>query len=90
MAITNALVSGSKISDLGDGEFGGGHGIEIIESGGGNLAGTVEDSNSAGNERVGVFGDETGAGTGAVTLIGVTFIGAPNGEGNTGGNAIVP
>ena len=37
VTIKRALVSGSKISDLGDGEFGGGHGIEILESGGGDL-----------------------------------------------------
>ena len=90
VTITRALVSGSKISDLGDGEFGGGHGIELLESGGGNLTGTVENSNSAANEVFGVFADETGAGIGAVTLTGVTFFGAPNGAGNTGGNAIVP
>ena len=50
----------------------------------------MENSNSAANELFGVFGDETGAGTGAVTLSGVTFFGAPNGSGNTGGTAIVP
>ena len=88
--ITRALVSGSKISDLGGGEFGGGHGIELLESGGGNLTGTVVNSNSAANEVFGVFADETGAGTGAVTLSNVTFFGAPNGAGNTGGSAIVP
>ena len=88
--ITTALVSGNKISDLGAGEFGGGHGIELLESGGGNLTGTVVNSNSAANEVFGVFADETGAGTAAVTLSGVTFFGAPNGAGNIGGNAIVP
>ena len=69
----------------------GGHGIELLEeAGGGDLTGTVKNSNSAANEAFGVFGDETGAGTGAVTLSNVTFVGAPNGVGNTGGNAIVP
>ena len=90
VTITRALVSGSKISDLGDGEFGGGHGIEILESGGGNLTGTVQNSNSAANEVFGVFADQADAGVGAVTLTGVTFFGAPNGSGNIGGNAIVP
>ena len=90
VTIERALVSGSKISDLGDGEFGGGHGIELLESGGGDLTGTVQNSNSAANEVFGVFADETGAGVGAVTLSGVTFFGAPNGSGNTGGTAIVP
>ena len=90
VTIKTALVSGNKISDLGDGEFGGGHGIELLESGGGDLTGTVENSNSAANEVFGVFADETGAGAGAVTLSNVTFFGAPNGSGNTGGTAIVP
>jgi hypothetical protein len=90
VTIQRALVSGNKISDLGEGEFGGGHGIELLESGGGNLAGSVKNSNSAANEAFGVFADETGAGVGAVTLTNVTFVGAPNGAGNTGGNAIVP
>ena len=62
VTITRALVSGNKISDLGDGEFGGGHGIELLESGGGELTGTVLNSNSAANEVFGVFADETGAG----------------------------
>ena len=90
VTILRALVSGNKISDLGDGEFGGGHGIEVLESGGGDLTGTVQNSNSAANEVFGVFADETGDGVGAVTLSNVTFVGAPNGAGNTGGTAIVP
>ena len=88
--ILNALVSGNKIADLGEDGLAGGHGIELLETGGGDLTGTVKNSNSAANEAFGVFGDETGAGTGAVTLSNVTFVGAPNGVGNTGGNAIVP
>ncbi len=88
--IVRALVSGNKISDLGEDGFAGGHGIELLESGGGDLTGTVSSSNSAANEGFGVFGDETGAGAGAVTLSGVTFVGAPNGAGDTGGNAILP
>ena len=88
--ITRALVSSNRISDLGDDGFAGGHGIELLESGGGDLTATVSSTNSAGNEGFGVFGDETGAGAGTVTLSGVTFFGAPNGTGNTGGSAIVP
>ena len=90
VAITRALVSGNKIADLGEDGFAGGHGIELLESGGGDLTGTVQNSNSAANEAFGVFADETGAGNGAVTLSGVTYFGAPNGSGNTGGTAIVP
>jgi hypothetical protein len=67
----------------------GGHGIEILESGGGNLTSTVSQSNSSGNESSGVWGDQTGAGSGTVTLSDVTFFGGLNLQGNTGGNAIV-
>jgi len=86
VTIKRALVSGSKLSDLGDGELGGGHGIELLESGGGNLTGTVENSNSAANEAFGVFAE----GSGAVALTGVTFFGAPNGSGDIGGSLLVP
>ena len=90
VTIERALVSRSKISDFGDEEFGGGHGIELLESGGGNLTGTVSNSNSAANEVFGVFAEQADAGVGAVTLTNVTFVGPPNGSGNTGGNTIVP
>jgi hypothetical protein len=65
----------------------GGHGIELLESGAGDLMASVSKSNSSGNEGFGVFGDETGAGAGTVTLAGVTFVGSANALGETGGTA---
>ena len=90
--IDKALSSGNTLS-LVDGELVGGHGIELLESGAGDLTATTSDANSSGNEGFGVFGDETGAGIGTVTLDDVTYFGTPNALGETGGGAtfvIVP
>jgi hypothetical protein len=65
--------------------FSKGHGIEVLESGAGDLTASVASSavlNNAGN---GVFGDETGAGAGTVTLTDVKNVG--NALGATGGTA---
>lgn len=90
--IQRALTTGNRQSLI-DGELAGGHGIELLESGAGDLTATTSSSNSSGNEGFGIFGDETGAGVSTVTLSGVTFIGPPNALGETGGGAtfvIVP
>jgi hypothetical protein len=90
--IETLLTSGNKKSLL-DGVPAGGHGLELLESGAGDLTAEVSKSNSAGNESYGIFGDETGAGTGTVSLSGVTYFGKPNGLGEKGGTAtfvIVP
>ena len=79
--ILRALTSGNTLSLL-DGVFAGGHGIELLESGGGDLSATVTKSNSSGNDGAGVFGS-----AGTVTLNGVTFFGASNTGGETGGTA---
>ena len=62
---TRSATSGRRLA--------GGHGIELLETGGGDLTATVSSANSAANEGFGVFGDETGAGAGAVTLSNVTY-----------------
>jgi len=62
-----------------------GHGIELLESGGGNLTATVANATVAANAGNGVFGDETGAGAGTVTTTNVN--GAGNALGETGGGA---
>ena len=90
--IRNAFTSGNKLSLLDD-VLAGGHGIELLESGAGDMTATVSRSNSSANEGFGVFGDETGAGAGTVSLSNVTFVGAANLLGDTGGTAtftIVP
>jgi hypothetical protein len=87
--ILRAFTSGNKLS-LVDDVLAGGHGIELLESGAGDLTATVSNSNSSANKGFGIFGDETGAGTGAVTLVFVTFFGNPNVLGDTGGTAIQP
>ena len=84
--IERALMSGNKLSLL-DGVLAGGHGIELLESGAGDMTASVSNANSAGNDGFGVFGDETGAGAGTVTLTDVTFFGAANSRGETGGTA---
>jgi hypothetical protein len=84
--IEKALTIGNKMSLIDD-VLAGGHGIELLESGAGDLMAGVSKSNSSGNEGFGVFGDETGAGTGTVSLIGVTFAGSANALGETGGTA---
>jgi hypothetical protein len=63
----------------------GGHGIEILESGGGDVTAAVSHANSSGNESFGV----SAAGSGTVTLDNVTFSGAPNLQGNIDGSIIV-
>ena len=92
VTIESALVSGSKVSDFGEGEFGGGHGIEILESGAGKIWWERwRIPILRGTSAFGVFGEETGAGTGAVTLIGGDLHGrAERSREIPGGNAIVP
>jgi hypothetical protein len=65
--------------------FSKGHGIEVLESGGGDLTATVSASSVLSNAGNGIFGDETGAGAGTVTLTDVTNVG--NALGETGGTA---
>ena len=60
-----------------------GHGIEILESGGGNLTATVASSTVSANAGNGVFGDETGAGSGSVVVLNLN--GAANALGSLGG-----
>jgi hypothetical protein len=84
--VANAFTNGNKQS-LVDDVLTGGHGLELLESGAGDITSTVSSSNSAGNAGFGIFGDETGAGVGTVTLTAVTFIGDPNALGETGGTA---
>ncbi|MGE0159472.1 MAG: hypothetical protein AB7T31_08655 [Gemmatimonadales bacterium] len=62
-----------------------GHGIELLESGGGDLTATVSASAVHDNAGNGVFGDETGAGAGTVTLRNVQS--AANALGPVGGTA---
>jgi hypothetical protein len=84
--IAGAITIRNKQSLIDD-ELGGGHGIELLESGAGDLTATVSKSNSSGNAAFGIFGDETGAGAGTVTLGNVSFTGTPNALGETGGTA---
>jgi hypothetical protein len=84
--IDRAISIGNKESLI-DGVLEGGHGFELLESGAGDLTATVSNSRAAGNARFGVFGDETGAGAGTVTLSNVSFAGTPNALGETGGTA---
>ena len=84
--IENARSSRNKLSLI-DGVLAGGHGLELLESGAGDLTAIASASNAAGNAGFGVFGDETGAGAGTVTLAGVTFVGPVNALGQTGGGA---
>ncbi len=65
--------------------FSKGHGIEVLESGGGDLTATVTSSAVLSNAGNGIFGDETGAGAGTVTLTTVTN--AQNALGPIGGTA---
>jgi uncharacterized alkaline shock family protein YloU len=65
--------------------FSKGHGIEVLESGGGDLTATVTSSTVLSNAGNGIFGDETGAGTGTVTLTNVSN--SQNTLGPTGGTA---
>ena len=79
--IDKAFTSGNKLSLIDD-ELAGGHGIELLESGGGDLAAAVARSNSAANEGFGIFGS-----AGAVSLSDVTYLGGVNLLGETGGAA---
>ncbi|MEQ1855157.1 MAG: hypothetical protein ABL963_01740 [Longimicrobiales bacterium] len=65
--------------------FSKGHGIEVLESGAGDLTGTISSSAVLSNAGNGIFGDETGAGAGTVTLTSVTN--SDNALGTTGGTA---
>jgi hypothetical protein len=90
--VQRALTSGNKLSLIDD-VLAGGHGIELLESGAGELTAAVTNANSSGNEGFGIFGDESGAGEGTVSLSNVTFVGSANALGETGGTAafvIVP
>jgi hypothetical protein len=84
--ILRAFTSGNRLS-LVDDVLAGGHGIELLESGAGDLTATVSRSNASANEGFGVFGDATGAGTGLVSLSNVNYVGAANALGETGGTA---
>ena len=83
--IDRATSIDNKLSLI-DGELAGGHGIELLESGAGDLTATVATANASGNAGFGVFGDETGAGAGTVGLQNVRFT-AANTLGETGGTA---
>jgi hypothetical protein len=88
----SAVVRISRVSSTGnkqsliDDELAGGHGLELLESGAGDLTATVATAYAAGNEGFGIFGDETGAGAGTVSLSGAIF-GGGNALGDTGGTA---
>lgn len=79
--IDMAFTSGNKLSLIDD-ELAGGHGIELLESGGGDLTAAVARSNSAANEGFGIFSS-----AGAVSLSDVTYLGGVNLLGETGGTA---
>jgi hypothetical protein len=84
--ITGARTEGNRLGLI-DGVLAGGHGIELLESGAGDLTATIADANSAANEGFGIFVDETGAGAGTASLGGVTYVGAVNLLGERGGTA---
>jgi hypothetical protein len=65
--------------------FSKGHGIELLESGGGDLTGAVSSSAVLSNAGNGIFGDQTGAGVSAITLTDVKNLG--NALGPIGGTA---
>lgn len=86
----NALINIDGVVSTGDkagalDPFSLGHGIELLESGGGNLAATVNDATVAANAGNGIFGDETGAGSGTVMVTGLR--GEGNALGQIGGGA---
>jgi hypothetical protein len=81
--IDKAFSSGNKAGTLDP--FSRGHGIELLESGAGDLTGTVSRSTASRNAGNGIFGDETGAGAGTVTL--TALILTDNVLGPTGGTA---
>ena len=83
VSLENMVSTGNEAGALDP--FSLGHGIELLESGGGDLTATVADATVAANAGNGLFGDETGAGAGTVTATGVK--GAGNALGETGGGA---
>ena len=83
VSIDGVVSTGNKAGALDP--FSLGHGIELLESGGGNLAAMVNDATVAANAGNGVFGDETGAGSGTVTVTGLR--GGGNALGRIGGGA---